>query len=105
MYNLNLIGQKIKEIRKKKKISQESLAEMVEMNTRSILRIENAKTLPTLESLNRIASALDVDISDFFNTKCLKTKKEIITDINNCLEAMTNEELNMFYKSVYNIIH
>ena len=57
MTDLNHIGTKIKEIRKRKKISQEKLAELVSMNNRSILRIENQQNLPTLETLAKIAAA------------------------------------------------
>lgn len=105
MFNLELIGKKIKEIRKRKKISQEALAEMVKMNARSILRLENAKTLPTLETLKRIATALSVDISDFFETNSFKCREDIIKDVNSCLISMSDDELKIFYKAVYNFIH
>ncbi|MCD7780039.1 MAG: helix-turn-helix domain-containing protein [Candidatus Gastranaerophilales bacterium] len=105
MIDIEQIGYKIKEIRKSKKISQEKLAEKVLMNTRSILRIENAQTIPNLDTLNKIAKALDVNITDFFETKIFKNKKEIIKDINKCLDLMSESELKKFHKAVYNYIH
>ncbi|MCD7879247.1 MAG: helix-turn-helix domain-containing protein [Candidatus Gastranaerophilales bacterium] len=105
MINLELIGHRIKEIRKSKKISQEKLAEMVSMNTRSILRLENAQTIPTLDTLDKIAKALDININYFFENETIKNRKEIIKDINSCLNLMTDEELKKFYKAVYNYIH
>lgn len=105
MYNLESIGLKIKEIRKLKKISQEKLAEMVSMNTRSILRLENAQNIPTIETLGKIAKALNVSIADFFETQTTKNKDEIIEDINKCLLTMKTEELKNFYKAVYYFIH
>jgi len=105
MFKTSLIGKKIKEIRKSKKISQEKLAEMISMNHRSILRIENAHTIPTIETLSKIADVLDVKLIDFFETQEFEQKDKIIEDINNCLQKMSDKDLKSFYKSIYYFIH
>lgn len=105
MYNSELIGKKIKEIRKSKKISQEKLAEMVAMNTRSILRLENAQSSPTLETLEKVADALNVDIKVFFETETLESRSAILENINNSLNKMSDSELKTFYKAVYHFIN
>ncbi len=102
MSNIGLIGERIKEIRRAKKISQEKLAEMISMNHRTINRIENCHTMPTLETLDKIANALNVNLSDFFQTQALKTRKEITSDILNILDKLSDKELQTFYKAVYN---
>lgn len=101
MSDLKLIGQKIKQIRKKRKISQEKLAEMVSMNHRSIVRIENAQTMPTLETLRKIANVLNVDIVDFFKTETLESKEEIIEKIIDYLNNATETDVKTFYNAVY----
>lgn len=105
MYNSELIGKKIKEIRKNKNISQEKLAEMVAMNTRSILRLENAQSSPTLETLEKVAEALNVDIKVFFETETLESRNAILENINNSLNKMSDNELKTFYKAVYHFIN
>ena len=105
MYNSKLIGKKIKEIRKSKNISQEKLAEMVSMNTRSILRLENAQSSPTLETLEKVAEALNVDIKVFFETETLESRNVILQNINTALNGMSDSELKTFYKAVYNFIN
>ena len=40
------IGEKIREVRKKKGLSQEALAELAEVNLRTIQRIENNESKP-----------------------------------------------------------
>lgn len=105
MTDLKHIGAKIKEIRKKKKISQEKLAELVSMNNRSILRIENQHNIPTLETLEKIAQVLEVPITDFFEMPTALTRKEIIKNINSMLEQMDEKELQTFYKAVYHFYH
>ncbi len=105
MRDLKLIGQKIKQIRKKKKISQEKLAEMVSMNHRSIVRVENAQTVPTLETLRKIANVLDVDIVDFFKTETLGNKEEIIEKIIDYLNNATETDVKTFYNAVYSFFN
>jgi len=105
MDNLQNLGLKIKEIRKKKRISQEKLAEMVSMNTKSILRLENAQNIPTLETLSKISRVLDIKIADLFEIQEFQNREDIIQDISNCLKKMNDEELKKFYKSVYYYIH
>ena len=106
MQNIELLGLKIKEIRKRKRISQEKLAELVGMNTRSILRLENAQSIPTIDTLSKVTMALDVNIVDLFETNTNKNNKnEIIADINSCMNNMSLEELKNFYKAVYYFIH
>lgn len=101
MQNLKLIGYKIKEIRKKKKISQEKLAEMISMNHRSIIRLENVHNTPTLETLEKIAQALNVNITDFFEVDSIDSREELIKEINSIIEKLNDNELKTFYKTIY----
>ena len=101
MDDLKFIGEKIKEIRNRKKISQEKLAEMVSMNGRSIMRLENMQNTPTLETLIKIAKALDVSITDLFQTEYLQDKKDIIAEVNNIMNKMPVEDLRIFYRAIY----
>lgn len=62
--NQNEIGKRIKESRMHSGISQEELAEISQLSSRTIQRIENGETVPRGDSLKRIALALNVDIKD-----------------------------------------
>ncbi len=105
MLNSDLIGARIKEIRKRKKLSQEKLAEMVCMNHRSIVRLENSYSKPSIETLEKIAAALGVSVIDFFETETVKSRSQIVDEINQCIASMSDEELSTFYKAVYHFIH
>lgn len=65
---LKAVGKKIKELRESKGLSQVDLVGEIEGNidTTNISRIESGRTNPTLYTLYRIASALEVDIKEFF---------------------------------------
>lgn len=72
------IGLVIKELRIKKGLTQEELAERTELSTRTIQRIENGEVDPRAYSLQMIAKALDVDFSLFVedNPHTEKTKND-----------------------------
>lgn len=60
-------GQRIKELRLKKGMTQEGLAEKTRISVRSIQRIETGKVGPRAYSLHAITSALGVDYEEFVN--------------------------------------
>jgi len=60
------IGQKIKEIRKKKGISQMGLAEKVGLSFQQIQKYEKGTSKISVSRLFQIAEALGVDIHTFF---------------------------------------
>ncbi len=56
------LGQQIRKHRKSKKYTLEQLAEILDVSTTFIGQIERAKGIPSLETLVKIANALDVSI-------------------------------------------
>lgn len=63
---LVLFGENIREIRKKRGFSQEELAFKANMQRTYIGMIERAEKNITLLSIEKIANALDIKISDLF---------------------------------------
>ena len=63
------IGQRIRELRKELNISQEALAYKAEVDRTYVTDIENGRRNVSLEILERLIKALNVTISDFFNSK------------------------------------
>ena len=62
----NNIARKVKYLKKKKGISQEKLAEYVNLSREHISCIERAKNLATIETLYNIAKYFKINIKDFF---------------------------------------
>lgn len=59
-----LLGKKIREIRNARQLTQEEMAEKLEISRQKYARIENGANNITLDNLTRIASILDVTVSD-----------------------------------------
>lgn len=63
------IGLKIVLERTKRKLSQEKLAELSELSKNSLGAIERGTSSPSIDTLNRIASALSIELSDLVKVK------------------------------------
>ena len=91
-----LLGKRIKEIRKKKGFTQEQLAEKIGIGTANISYIETGKFAPTIENFEKIAKVLEVEPFELymFSQKSSEAiKKELF-------QALDNDEelLNIMYK-------
>ena len=63
---LKSIGKNIRNMRKNKKLSQEKLAEKIEMSRNALGSIERGETNIPILTLNKIYSALGKDLSTLF---------------------------------------
>lgn len=97
-----LLGKRIKEIRNKKGMTQEKLAELVEINTPNISYIENGKFYPSYETFVGLLKALDVEPCELFTFDMVKSPEELKNEM---MEAFNNDEklLRLIYK-VYRAI-
>jgi len=93
-------GARIKEIRESRGLNQEQLAEIVNMESRHISRIETGKSFTTLENIDKIAKALNVDINTLFAFQHKKDKNILITEIDNYLEKANDEQIELAYKLI-----
>ena len=59
-----IVGEVINEYRKRKGVSQEVLSGLADIGRTHLSAIERGERKPTLETLYRIATALDVNMSD-----------------------------------------
>ena len=65
--NQEKIGIFLKDLRKEKEMTQEQLAEKMNVNSRTISRWENAKTMPDFDILIELAKLYDVSIEEILN--------------------------------------
>lgn len=65
MVNVNeQLGQRIRDIRLKRGVTQEELAHRADLDYSYVNQIENGKRNPSLDAISRIARALGVSIQD-----------------------------------------
>ncbi|HEX7963958.1 MAG TPA: helix-turn-helix transcriptional regulator [Candidatus Saccharimonadales bacterium] len=63
---LQAFGKRLAEVRKSRGLTQEGLAEMLDISSVSITYLETGRRWPRLLTLQRIAKALKTNVSDLF---------------------------------------
>jgi len=69
MSRLEILGQNIAKYRKAKNLSQEKLAELVDLSREYITRVERGQKNISLKKLFAITDALEVNFNDLTNFK------------------------------------
>lgn len=60
-------GLRLKEIRKNKNYTQETLAEMIDLSPRQLIRIENGENFPSVEVLGKLSLVLGISLDSLFD--------------------------------------
>lgn len=92
---------RIKELRERKKLTQERLAEKVGLDLQTISRIETGYYFTSFENLEKLANALEVTMADLFNFGHLKTKEELIKEINTELSTSSEKDVQRIHKLIF----
>ena len=92
------LGKRIKELWEKRGYTQERLAEMAEIEPRSLNKIECGVTFPS-KSLASIADALEISLPQLFEFNHVeKTVDTMKGDIRNNLDKLNSEQIKVVYR-------
>ena len=98
LVNYKLISLRVKEIRLQKGMSQAELAERTDMSVPYISHIETAQKQASLESLVRIANALEVTVDRMLNGNQTNDPAEYRIDLVEVLEGCSSYEKRIIYE-------
>lgn len=94
MLNTKMIGNRIAEARKKKKISQAQLAQFLFISPQAVGKWERGESSPDIITFNRLSEILDVDLNYFsenFQSADDETTSKMPTDRMGDIEQMARE--------------
>lgn len=94
------LGAKIQEIRKSKNLTQEVLAEKIDMDKPNLSNIECGKRFMTAETLEKLANALEVEEKELFDFGHIKNREELICMLNTSINNASDSELMYIYKVI-----
>lgn len=100
MSSKSSFGQKLKQIRKSKNLTQEKLAELSNVSEKHISKIETGIYFPTYTTLTKILKALDLSIEDVgLNLEQVESKDSpfYVKSLQILNGANTEQELEYFY--------
>lgn len=101
---VKLVGLNIKEIRKKKNLTQEELAEKSGFQPSFLAGVERGDRNITLQTLEKITNGLEEDPQSIFNFNNLNiaeqdfNKNQIISLLVNLISDKTESEVKLVYK-------
>ena len=94
------LGEKIKRVRKTRGITQEQLAEMIDISPRSLSNIEVGGCFVKSETLEKIIDALNITTEELFANEHIKSNVELLKDIDSYINQVKNDNktLGKIYK-------
>lgn len=104
------VGERIKQIRKAAKLTQEKLAEKAGLSVEYISRLERGVGQPSFKTLTLMADALDVTARDFFDFKgpvVFRDKRQEAKQRKGYIDAISSEIKTMEVReliAVYNVV-
>lgn len=98
-----LLGRRLRELRKRKGINQEQLAELVAVEPATISNIENGKNYPSMTNLENILNVLGYNFLDAFDFEHTNSNENLIDAINTALKNNPTK-VSDFYKIITALI-
>lgn len=98
LINYNLIGQRIKHSRLKKKITQEKLAERLNISTEYCSKIECGKVKVNLQRLAQISLILDEKIEYLISGTVVGTREYLKEDIASVINSLSSDKINALFE-------
>lgn len=96
------LGIKIKRMRINRGLTQEQLAEMVDVSQRTLSGIEIGENFVTAETLDKIINALNTTSEELFSTEHLKEPAVLINEILNDIKFISQNPQKL--ETLYNIV-
>lgn len=93
-----LLGARIKELRKRRGMTQDQLAERVDLAPRYISLIEVGRSSPSLETIENIARVLEVELKVLFDFVHLDPDKVKPKDFAESLEGIDEDNRRLLYR-------
>ncbi len=100
------LGKKIKRIRQKRGLTQEQLAEAVDISPRTLSGIEVGENFLTAETLDKIVFELNTNYEELFAVGHLKSNEELLKEIKTYIDLLSedSQKLEIVYKFLKSLI-
>lgn len=86
-----IVGTRIKELRSRRKWTQEQLAEYADLHVSYVIALEKGRKNASLEVLYRIACAFEMSLSDFFDIPKVPIRTSPEQQYEERIEALVHE--------------
>lgn len=98
------LGLKLKEIRNYKKITQEKLAELIDIDIRQVARLEAGESLPSIPTLLKLCKVFGITPNDLLLYEENVNEKSLKSDIYDILNLAKPEQLELIKKLILAVL-
>lgn len=95
------LGARLKEIRKARGLTQEALAEKVDLTPQYLSRLEAGHQSPSVETVARLAEALDLELCELFDFGHQGTVKEVRERLRKLIQESNEQKLRLGLKLLH----
>lgn len=104
MITKKFLGARIQEIRKQKGLKQSELAELIEIDSKHMSKIECGRCFPSFELLDKIANVMNLPVSYFLEIEHFEDRNFLLEKIIQKLKNASDEKFQSVYKILKEIL-
>lgn len=93
-------GARVRELRKNLGYSQEKLADKIDWETPNLSNLENGKCFLKPESIEKIATALNVEVKELFDFEHFQDREFLLNYIESFLNNASLSDITFLYKTI-----
>ena len=97
----NFFAENLKYLRNEKKLSQNKLAELANVNQATINRWESKEMSPNIDNINDVAKVLNISVADLLDKDLSHSENKVLTQ----QEILFNKTKDFLTESDWNIIN
>jgi len=101
----DLLGKRIKELRKQHDITQEFLAEKLKIEPRQLSKLETGKHYPSFETILGLLDTFNITFEELISFEHLDKNKDYKKLIAQNIENIDNEEASRIYKIIRSLLN
>lgn len=97
-------GAKVREIRKAQNMTQEQLSEKIDISIRSLGKIENGKSFPSTDTMEKLLATLKVPTAELFSFEHLQAPEDLLEE-SICLLKKHPDKIVNLYKVIKALVN
>lgn len=95
-----LLGKRVRELRKKAKLTQEQLAELLGIDQKHMSRIELGKSYPSLDRLIKISEVVGISLPKLFEFGHVRPERELQQQVAEMLVQLETKDLKRIFRII-----
>ena len=98
MNNMNLVGRRVRNLRKQRGMTQEKLARNSHIGVKYLSRIERGDTNITVRLLSQLAGALEVELFELLEIRHVRERDQLEQEIFGLVQKANDEKIRLLYR-------